>query len=71
MISEAAMKELDYGITIAVQALIEAMGMMAENQQRIHRGESLAYTEKAFQVVIEKYGICHNGVLSRWQRIYA
>ena len=70
MINEAAMKELDYGITMAVQALIEAMGMMAENQQRIHRGESLAYTEVSFNALIAKHGIHHNSIMSRWQRIY-
>ena len=69
MINEIAMKELDYGITMAVQALIEAMGMMAENQQRIHRGESLAYTEESFSALIEKYGIHHNAIISRWQKI--
>lgn len=68
MIDRDALKELDYGITIAVQALIEAMGMVAENQQRIHRGESLAYTEESFNKLIEKHGIHHNGILSRWMR---
>ena len=29
-------------------ALIEAMGMMSENIERANRGESLAYTEEAF-----------------------
>lgn len=56
----------DYGITIAVQTLIEAMGMYAENQQRIHRGESLAYPEKAFQKLIEKNGVHHNVAIERW-----
>lgn len=33
-------------------ALIEAMGMMSENIERANRGESLAYTEEAFNKVV-------------------
>jgi hypothetical protein len=44
-------------------ALIEAMGMISENQQRVHRGESMAYTESAFTELIDKYGIGPNGVM--------
>jgi len=43
-------------------ALIEAMGMKAENQQRTHLGQSIAYGEEAFAALIEKYGIHHNAV---------
>ena len=39
-------------------ALIEAMGMMSENIERANRGESLAYTEEAFNKVV-------NSVMSR------
>jgi hypothetical protein len=45
-------------------ALIEAMGMQAENQQRTNRGHSIAYGEDAFAALIEKYGIHHNAVHS-------
>ena len=44
-------------------AMITAMGMQAENQQRIHRGESLAYVEQAFLDVLDRYGIHHNAVI--------
>jgi len=37
-------------------------GMIAENQQRIHRGESLAYTEDAFNLIPREYGLSHNQV---------
>ncbi len=47
----------------AVAALIEAMGMAAENMQRSHQGASIAYDEKAFLEIIEKYGIHHNAVI--------
>jgi hypothetical protein len=29
-------------------------GMIAENQQRIHRGESLAYTEDSFLILVSE-----------------
>lgn len=38
----------------ATAALIEAMGMVAENQQRAYRGEAMAYVASHFEVVIEK-----------------
>lgn len=57
-----------YAITMAVSTLVEAMGMQAENQNRIHRGESIAYDELAFQKLIERNGCHHNGVLGLdWQ----
>ena len=46
-------------------ALIEAMGMMSENIERANRGESLAYTEEAFNKVIMDNGIDYNSVMSR------
>lgn len=46
-------------------ALIEAMGMMSENIERANRGESLAYTEEAFNKVVEDNGIDYNSVISR------
>lgn len=51
-------------ITVAVQTLVEAMGMYAENQQCIHRGESLAYDQHAFEALIERNGCHSNSVLS-------
>lgn len=45
-------------------ALIEAMGMQAENMQRQHRGESMAYSDVAFNDLIVKYGIHHNAILT-------
>lgn len=46
-------------------ALIEAMGMMSENIERANRGESLAYTEDAFNKVVMNNGIDYNSVMSR------
>ena len=46
-------------------ALIEAMGMMSENIERANRGESLAYTEEAFNKVVMNNGIDYNSVMRR------
>lgn len=46
-------------------ALIEAIGMMSENIERANRGESLAYTEEAFNKVVRDNGIDYNSVMNR------
>ncbi len=57
-----------YAITMAVSTMVTAMGMQAENQMRLQRGESIAYPEKAFDNLINDNGCHHNGVLSlNWQ----
>lgn len=63
------LRELDYGITVSIQALITVVGMVAENGMRLHRGEAPAYVEQHFQKVIEDLGIHHSGVLARWEGI--
>lgn len=60
--------ELDYGIANSVAALIQAMGMQAENRQREINGESPAYVKEHFDELIETHGIHHNAILSRWLR---
>ncbi len=47
----------------ATCALIEAMGMHAENMQRQSIGMSMAYDSEAFGGLIEQYGIHHNAVI--------
>ena len=39
--------------------------MMSENIERANRGESLAYTEEAFNKVVMNNGIDYNSVMSR------
>ena len=51
----------------AACAMAEIAGMQAENMQREHRGESMAYVEDDFAQVIEKYSIHHNAVVE-WMR---
>ena len=60
------MKELDYGMAMSIQAMILALGMFSENQQRLRRGESIAYTEKQFNSLIDDLGVHHNKVIQRW-----
>ena len=62
MFDERHLKELDYGITCAIGAFIEAMGMMSENLQRVHLGQSIAYPEEAFNKLMEERGLHHNGI---------
>lgn len=61
---ELNLREHAYAITMANCTLVAAMGMQAENQARLQRGESIAYPEKAFNDLIDSNGCCHNGVLS-------
>lgn len=56
-----------YGMIIATQ--VEAMAMQAENMQRAHRGESMAYTDKDFMNLLERNGIHHNGLTEAKRRI--
>ena len=48
----------------AACALIEAMGMVAENQLRTSKGQSQAYGEESFFHLLEYYGIHSNTTLT-------
>lgn len=43
-----------------LQVEIAMQGMIAENKQREVLGESMAYTEKNFNSLVDEYGIHHN-----------
>lgn len=58
------LREHAYAMTIAVQTMVEAMGMQAENQFRLGNGDSILYGKESFDDLINKNGCCHNGVLS-------
>ena len=47
----------------AACAMAEIAGMQAENMQREHRGESMAYVEDDFVEIPNKYGIHTNAVI--------
>jgi len=52
-----------YVLAMAVNTLVTAMGMMAENEQRRAKSQSLAYVEEAFQKLLENNCCTHNGIL--------
>ncbi len=53
-------RELLYFKMNLLQAEIEMNGMIAENKQREIEGKSMAYTEKEFNDLVERYHIYHN-----------
>jgi len=53
-----------YVIAQAACLVAETLGMHAENMQREHCGQSMAYVAADFQAAIEKYGCHHNAVLT-------
>ena len=57
-----------YIMAQAAGALIEALGMMSENLQRLHSRNSITYTEGVFNELIDRYGISHNSVLTFFRR---
>lgn len=57
-------QNLVYTNGILLQARIELEGMIAENQMRLHRGESPAYIEKDFVELRDRHGIHHNGIVT-------
>jgi hypothetical protein len=63
---DRALKEHAYSMTMIAQAMITAMGMHAENEQRKVRGESMAYVSDDFERLINDNGIHHNAVLTQW-----
>lgn len=56
-----------YVIAQAACAMAETAGMQAENQQRLHRGESPAYIETDFAAVIQRNCIGHNDVIGMFR----
>ena len=52
----------------AVCTQAEIAGMVAENMQREHLGQSMAYDDKAFLDVVDKYCVSHNAVLTLFQQ---
>lgn len=58
------MERAAYIMAMAACAQIEAAGMTAANQHRLSRGESIAYDEKAFADLLDRYCLHHNQVHS-------
>ena len=66
--TEDDLRNLDIGITVAVSTLVEALGMQAENQNNLKKGNFVKYNEKHFQDLINRNGCHWNAVISRWER---
>ena len=49
---------------LLLQARIEMEAMMSENQVRAYRHPRPAYGEESFIVLIEKYCVHHNGLIT-------
>ncbi len=47
----------------AASMIVEMNGMVAENLQRFHRNESLAYDQNAFTDLIDKYKLDENSLV--------
>ena len=58
------MRQVAYVIGMAAGGLIEVMGMQAENQERLARGEVAAYDGKAFHTLMEERGLHHNALIT-------
>ena len=54
-----------YVIGNAAGGLIEAMGMQAENQDCLARGDSISYNDKAFHALMEERGLHHNALMGQ------
>ena len=53
-----------YVVAQSVEAFAEIQGMIALNQYRMARGETIAYDEEAFLKVPESHGISHNQTIT-------
>ena len=47
----------------AIGGLIEAMGMQATNQERLSKGHTIAYDDKAFYELMEERGLHHDALI--------
>lgn len=61
------LQEHAYQITMAVNSLVTAMGMRAENQAREQQGMAPAYGEKEFNEVLDRNGTHHNASIGGWR----
>jgi len=56
-----------YIISQAACLMADILGMQAENMQRAHRGESMAFIYADFEEAMLKYGMAHNQVMGYFQ----
>ena len=56
----AALQRITFQQAMNTAAMVEAMGMDAENKQRLANGESIAYDRAAFCDLLDRYGVTQN-----------
>ena len=57
--------QLDFVISNATSAFIEALGMHWTNVERQQNGHSPAYDERSFNNLIEQYELGYNSIVNR------
>ena len=67
---ENALREHANQFNEAVKCLVEAMGMVAENEQRKVLGESMAYQESDFQKLLENNSMTHNQLVDKQRNFF-
>ena len=60
-----ALREHSYQVSMAVSALMEGMGMFSENIKQPGK-----WTKSDFDSLIEKYQLSHNQIVSNWMEIF-
>ena len=58
------LQNIAYVMTQNTSAQVELNAMLATNQERAHRGESVAYSYEAIIEIIDKYQLSHNAVIT-------
>jgi len=64
----AKMGNAAYVFSQSIAALARINGMIALNEYRKMRGETIAYDEGAFEEVIQDFGLFHNEVINTLNR---
>ncbi|TGL06462.1 hypothetical protein EHQ43_08595 [Leptospira bouyouniensis] len=62
---KALVNQLDFVISNATSAFIEALGMHWTNVERQQNGHSAAYDESSFNKLIEQYELGYNSIVNR------
>lgn len=62
--TDAYLRNHAYCMAMSMRAYGLIAGMQAENQQRVIEGKSLAYTEEAFDKVLDDCQQGHNSVIT-------
>jgi hypothetical protein len=63
-LTNIALREHAYQMSMVASAIIESMGMLSENI-----GTPKKFDKNDFESLIEKYQLSHNQVLSNWLKI--